>query len=177
MYFLQQATETYNTQHLWQGVIILESKAPPETSRLFAMRVPSPGATLRTYCLLLAHFDPRSDLDPFAAFVTELPAPLASSLPLDPGVICLSTLYFPIRPSLGVGVKDYANSFKGPGAASTLSRQQAMAAAVAATLVAMTPTPAMATMAAAARNPQNLGPQDLFPASTKYTDQSYQLGP
>ncbi|KAG8048591.1 hypothetical protein GUJ93_ZPchr0009g2400 [Zizania palustris] len=49
------------------------------------LRVPSPGATLRTYCLLLVHLDPRSDLDPFAAFVMELPAPLASSLPLDPG--------------------------------------------------------------------------------------------
>ncbi|KAG8091145.1 hypothetical protein GUJ93_ZPchr0011g27542 [Zizania palustris] len=39
---------------------------------------------LCTYCLLLAHLDPRFDLDPFAAFVTELPARLASSLPLDP---------------------------------------------------------------------------------------------
>ncbi|KAG8048392.1 hypothetical protein GUJ93_ZPchr0009g448 [Zizania palustris] len=45
---------------------------------------------LHTYCLLLAHFNSRSDLDPFAAFVTELPAPLASSLPLDQaGLQCL----------------------------------------------------------------------------------------
>ncbi|KAG8068971.1 hypothetical protein GUJ93_ZPchr0005g15274 [Zizania palustris] len=47
--------------------------------------IPSPGATLRTYYLHLVHLDPRTDLDPFIAFVMELPAPLASSLLLDLG--------------------------------------------------------------------------------------------
>ncbi|KAG8091502.1 hypothetical protein GUJ93_ZPchr0012g21489 [Zizania palustris] len=45
---------------------------------------------LCTLCLRLAHLDPRSDLDPFAAFVTELPARLASSLPLDPGSLAVN---------------------------------------------------------------------------------------
>ncbi|KAG8081440.1 hypothetical protein GUJ93_ZPchr0007g3552 [Zizania palustris] len=68
-------------------------------------------------------------------------------------------------------------SFKGPGAASTLARQQAAAAAAAASMATTAPTPATTAMAAAGGNPQNVGHQDLFPASTKYLDQSYQLGP
>ncbi|KAG8044220.1 hypothetical protein GUJ93_ZPchr0221g7045 [Zizania palustris] len=65
---------------------VTPSGVPFEVPRPRGLRlgVPSPGATLRTYCLHLAHLDSRTDLDPFAAFVTELPAPLASSLPLDP---------------------------------------------------------------------------------------------
>ncbi|KAG8095638.1 hypothetical protein GUJ93_ZPchr0013g34648 [Zizania palustris] len=50
-------------------------------------------------------------------------------------------------------------SFKAPGATSALARQQAMAAA------------------APAGNPQQVGPHDLLPTSSKYSDQSYKLGP
>ncbi|KAG8048475.1 hypothetical protein GUJ93_ZPchr0009g459 [Zizania palustris] len=86
----------FDAPRLLRPSSVTPSRVPFEVPRLRGLRlgVPSPGVTLHTYCLLLVHLDLRSNLDPFTAFVTELPALLASSLSLDPALNPKATIKY-----------------------------------------------------------------------------------